>query len=119
MACSKIEVSGIRTPFGPIPRNFFGASVGTLTNKERQEVFACAPRYNSKEYWELKNVAGACLKMSRDLRDPRRLDFDQKYEIPKGRMQLNMMGHSVVDDGRGGLVIGIPMARTFSEYQLA
>ena len=111
--CSKIEVSGIRTPFGPIPRNFFGASVGTAG----EEVFACAPRYNSKEYWELSDVAGACLKMSRDLRDPRRLDFDKKYELPKGRMQYNMMGHSVVDDGRGGLVIGIPMARTFSEYQ--
>ena len=79
-----------------------------------EEVFACAPRYNSKEYWELGDVAGACFKMSRD---PRRLDFDKKYELPKGRMQLNMMGHSVVDDGRGGLVIGIPMARTFSEYQ--
>ena len=115
--CSKIEASAIRTPFGPIPRNFFGASVGTAG----EEVFACAPRYNSKDYWQVSDVTGACFKMSSYQRrldlssNQRRLDFDKKYELPKGRIQHNMMGHSVVDDGRGGLVIGIPMARTFSE----
>ena len=103
-----MHVSGI--PFGTTQRYFIGASVGTAG----EEVFACAPRYNSEDYWQLGDVSGACFKMSSGQRG-----FDIKYELPSGRTNLGMMGHSVIGDGHGGLVIGTPMARTFSEYPQA
>ena len=105
--CSKIHVSGV--PFGTNQRYFIGASVGTVG----EEVFACAPRYNAENYWQLSDVAGACFKMSTGQRS-----FNVKYELPSWRKNLGMMGHSVMEDGDGGLVIGTPMARTFSKWHL-
>ena len=106
--CSKIRVSGI--PSGTNQRYFIGASVGTAG----EEVFACAPRYNAENYWQLSDVAGACFKMSMGQRL-----FNVKYELPSGRKNLRgMMGHSVIEDGDGGLVIGIPMAYTPSKWHL-
>ena len=92
--------------FGTNQRYFIGASIGIVG----EEVFACAPRYNSEQYWQLGDVTGACFKTSGG-----RGGFDIKYELPSGRKNLGMMGHAVIEDGRGGLVIGTPMARTFSE----
>ena len=107
MTCSKIHVSGI--PSGTNQRYFIGASVGTAG----EEVFACASRYNAENYAQRSDIAGACFKMSTGQRL-----FNVKYELSSGGRNLGMMGHSVIEDGDGGLVIGIPMAYTPSKWHL-
>ena len=95
-----------------------------------QRVFACAPRTNaeliSNWYWHrgnrewLRSARGTCLKLpqvrdqwdNRDILTPQSPD----YYPDDGWGVIGIMGHSVVGNQRGDLIVGAPFAQTLSEY---
>ena len=89
-------------------------------------MFACAPRTNTEKMsawytWRgyrewLRSARGTCLKLPQG-REQWGIPGSPDYYPDDGWGPMNIMGHSVVGNKHGDLILGAPFAQTLSEYK--